>query len=461
MKKICIFLFVLCCAHSYGQQATTDRTAPLKMDANGQGVDMPHVANTAAVAHPVSGLLVHDDEQNCLALFSSRWHCAQDKPKSIGPMSLTVMTTEQINAIPAEDKELSKAIYDSDEKCLKVWNGQVWQCTKDLGGPWFSKDAYPIWAEVAADGTVITGSGGFSLEKRGRGIYLFKLEGEISEHHHLLSVTGNIFTQLEGYENSREWSAGYNPLDGLTITKNYDGFTVHTGDTNGQHADRSFIFIALVKGQRLPDVSKQLYAVGGKIGGNGSKIAGTGFSVNRITAGLYDITFDPGTTVHALTVTNNNNRDHTSRGIAVRAFNGFQYKTNNTAQVASDAQVSFIALVSYPAGAVPSTLDNRHLVGAKVDADGRKALHSSDGVAVTRLGVGEYKLSFGTKTPIGVTANLTPSWNGQDLRDGLRIYNIGDHDVIIKTQIKSVVTSEGVVQTKASDQPFVFTALVH
>lgn len=91
-----------------------------------------------------------------------------------------------------------------------------------------------IWGTVNANGTILSGSGDFAVNRTGNGQYQIQFNDDFS-------ATPAIVGSQVLFGNQ-----GESPLDNIVFPfLNKNGATAFTGDSKGNVGDRSFSFIAV------------------------------------------------------------------------------------------------------------------------------------------------------------------------------------------------------------------------
>lgn len=418
MKKLSILLLALCCTTLYSQSvspraASSDSSVLFGIQAIRKGF-LPPRLTPGQIAHPTAGLIAYNTRTNCLDLFDgNRWVCGDNATADPDRFVFPVMTTDSIEAL--KNVSPGTVIYDKDKKSLVSFDGRLWQDTKSGGGPWFSRDLYPVVGMVAASGKVLTGSG-FTVKKRGSGVYKILLKGVASGTLSFISATANT-VQITGIGGALQTASS----SGVSILKTYNGFDCRTGDATGVAADRPFVFTAMVKGPRLASSAKRLYPIAGVINANGDIRLGQGFSVDTLGESTRRLLFDASDSLAEVRVRSLNievlNREQSGAGvefgtpddiqsISYGYIQQTQYRTYGAAVQDKEAfPIAFTAMLSYPSGSAPASLDGRYATGGMVRTDA--SIRSGDGFSVEKLSMGEYKVTFiGVNQVLSVTANL-------------------------------------------------------
>lgn len=420
MKKLSILLLALCCTTLYSQSvspraASSDSSVLFGIQAIRKGFLLPRLM-PGQIAHPTPGLIAYNTRTNCLDLFDgNRWVCGDNATADPDRFVFPVMTTDSIEAL--KNVPQGTVIYDKDKKSLVSFDGRLWQDTKSGGGPWFSRNLYPIGGLVAASGMVLMGSG-FTVKKVGPGVYRILLKGVASGTLSFISATANT-VQITGIGGALQTASS----SGVSILKTYNGFDCRTGDATGVAADRPFLFTAMVKGPRLASSAKRLYPIAGVIDANGDIQSGKGFSVDTLDESTRRLSFDAsdsGAEVRTLSI-EVLNREQRGTGVALGlddpchfydvysghcTIRNIRYRTYGPSVQDQEAfPIAFTAMLSYPSGSAPASLDGRYATGGMVRTDA--SIRSGDGFSVEKLSMGEYKVTFiGVNQVLSVTANL-------------------------------------------------------
>lgn len=281
------------------------------------------------------------------------------------------LTEKDMNEI--QNPALGLMVYNLTKRCVAVYNGFHWICIAQGGGPWLSKDAYPIVAMISANGELQWSNVDMAVHHFGTGYYaVYFKHGE-----KLQVVTGNILST----DSTQDWA----PMTGMSILSGPDNkrnsiangssFAYQTGDKEGALADRPVVLVALVKGDRLPKTVKRSYLIAGKINADGSSTSEE-FSSARDSTGHYTLSFPDGEHVQGITMGIYAHHSHWLKdGLLVHTYepgssSSIQYNTFDSDGNAADKDVLFTAVVSYPVGSIPAVADGRHVISGAIHADG-------------------------------------------------------------------------------------------
>ncbi|WGS47908.1 hypothetical protein LFL97_38940 (plasmid) [Burkholderia sp. JSH-S8] len=90
-----------------------------------------------------------------------------------------------------------------------------------------------LWGSVQGNGTIVDGSGGFTVRRESTGTYQLSFNSAFANNP---AIVGSQW----GY------GGGQNTLDNVIFPAlSGSGATVQTGDSNGKYTDRNFSFIAI------------------------------------------------------------------------------------------------------------------------------------------------------------------------------------------------------------------------
>lgn len=420
MRKLCILLFILIGLHLYGQRAaplvgnsSVDRSSVLfdiGPGNDGLWFDEMTVDEINGISNPTEGLLASDSTNHCLKIFhDSKWHCIWN-----GQHSVPVMSTEAIDSLQGAQE--GQAVFDSDANCMKIYTGRHWQCSNSpAGGPWFSKDLYPVGGIVSAQGELLQGSGIQRVTRESTGTYV------------VIIKSGQQYrsTSINTIDSP-------NNLDRVTILGDETGgFTYKVVDSSGEAVDRAVVFTALAKGITvsdsaavLPTSAAALYPLGCIVSRDGTPSSTCkGLSIRRVSAGVYNVTLDHHAMLASITANIYGTGVQAMDGVHFSEQNGVvQYKTGDNNGVPADRPVVLSAMVYYPAGFAPERPDNRYMMYGDIFYNSN--ITRGRGFSVThQSNTGVYTVSFsGIHSIISVTANAVGRRG--DLRDKVLIEQI-------------------------------------
>lgn len=323
---------------------------------------------------------------------------------------------------------------------MKIYSGRYWQCTNGVGGgPWFTKDAYPIAGMVDSSCNKLSGEG-FTVEKTGPG----NCTVSFTEEEEYISGTANIV-----------YSGSSAPKGVPSIVGQFFGFVYHTTDAQGNPAGRaiSFTATAMDPGNKyaVPVSLEGYYAISGVLRSDGSIVTVKSGGATPATAHVfscpdYSVERDDGQGTYAISLHNNAQlvsatanfmgEDQNAQGMVSvsRDTNGrFLFRTSGANGALQDKPIVFTAIVSYPDdGSMPDDPDNRSLISGVITPTGRVS-RGRGFLTSSRHSEGIYDVTLtdSTRHILSVTATMV-SYQSR-LLGGVVISKIDAHHFQYKT----------------------------